>query len=357
MPEHSPSSLLTSLDSAEKCSTISSPELEIPDLDLELSQFESETPSRYRKAEPITSTPTTPDYNLSAFFALAEPKHSMPTETPQIFHGDERKSENPADFLKLFNRAMQEQATIASNNKLEAFGDYLGTGSEAEVWFKGLTTTQTATWTTFVTVFEMWWPPMEIAKKTKADQERKLLEHRLTDADVGTKTTLYDRECWSHEAWATKAQQLATSAGIEVSTAMIWQVRGGLPNVIKDLLKDDEYKNWAEFTKEVKELKGNRLLEKKEQHSKQECEVNKLRADIARLQQRSTTQNPISAIQNQFSRMSIAPPKPYNMTTNNSTITRTPAQQMNQFTQQTISCQPATNPQPLIITEEMKNAT
>ncbi|KAG1748869.1 uncharacterized protein EDB91DRAFT_1079005 [Suillus paluster] len=190
--EHSPSSPQTSLDSAKKCNAISSPELEVPDLELKLSQFESETPSCYRKAEPITSIPTTPDYNLSAFFVLAELKHSMPTETPQIFHGNERKSENPVDFLKSFNRAMWQQATIASNDKSEAFGDYLGTGSEVEVWFKGLTMTQTATWTLFIMAFETRWPPMEIAKKTKADQERELLEHRLTDVDMGTKTTLYN---------------------------------------------------------------------------------------------------------------------------------------------------------------------
>ncbi|KAG1719516.1 uncharacterized protein EDB91DRAFT_1257584 [Suillus paluster] len=356
-PEHSPSSPLTSLDSAEDRNAIPSPKLEVPDLDLELSQFELETPSRHRKTEPLTSISTMPDYNLSAFFPLAELKHSMPTETPQIFHGDGRKSENPADFLKSFNRAMGQQATTASNDKLEAFGDYLGTGSEAEVWFKGLVTTQTATWMSFVTVFETRWPPIEIAKKMKAEQERELLEHRLTDVDVGTNATLYDRECWSHEAWATKAQQLATSAGIEASTSMIWQVRGGLPNIIKDLLKDDKYKNWAASTKEVKELKGNRLLEKKEQHSKQEHEVTMLCADVAQLQQHSTAQNPITAIQNQFSRMSIAPSKPPNMSTSSYTVTCAPAQQTDQFLQHTISHQPATSLQPLIITEEMKNAT
>jgi hypothetical protein len=41
---------------------------------------------------------------------------------------------------------------------------------------------------------------------------------------------------------------------------MIWQVRGKLPSVVKDLLKDTEYTNWAEFTKEVTELKGTWLM-------------------------------------------------------------------------------------------------
>ncbi|KAG0698802.1 hypothetical protein DFH29DRAFT_809868 [Suillus ampliporus] len=276
------------------------------------------------------------------------------TEAPQIFHGDGRKTENPADFLKSFNRAMRQQSISSSSNKLDAFGDYLGTGSEAEVWFKALGAPDKATWTAFHSAFEIRWPPIVVAKKTQAEYEKELLEYLLTDAEVGTKTTQYDRECWSHEAWATKALQLASSAGIATSTSMIWQVQGRLPSVVKDLLKNDEYANWEEFTKEVKELKGSRLLEKKEQYLKQECKVNILRADVARLQQRNP-QNPITALQNQFSRMSINPPKILNMPLN-SNVTRVPAQQASQYPQPSFSRQPTTAPQPLVITEDLKNA-
>ncbi|KAG2059290.1 hypothetical protein BDR06DRAFT_874057, partial [Suillus hirtellus] len=166
-------------------------------------------------------------------------------------------------------------------DKLDTFGDYLGTGSQAEIWFKALPSTDRTTWPGFVAAFERRWPPIVIAEKTKAEYKKELLEFLLTDKEVGTKTTLYDRKCWTHVAWATKALQLATSTGIASGTSMIWQVRGKLPSMVKDLLKDTEYKDWAEFTKEVMELKGTRLMEKKEQHAKQELEVNLLRADIA----------------------------------------------------------------------------
>lgn len=351
-PEQFPNSPLTSINSSGSNRALS--ELDVPNLDLDLSQLELEL-QEYAKPEPFTSLFTTPNYNLGEFFEIAEPKQYMPMETPQIFHGDGRKTENPADFLKSFNRAMRQQAIITSSDKLEAFGDYLSTGSEAEVWFKGLTGTNKTTWVLFVVAFEARWPPITIAKKTKAEYERELLDHRLTDVDVGTKTMLYDQECWAHEAWATKAQQLATSAGIEGSTSMIWQVRGQLPSVVKDLLKDEEYANWEAFTKEVKELKGNRLLEKKEQYIRQEREVNMLRADVARLQQRSTTSNPITALQNQLSRMSIAAPKQATTPLSNSNVTRVPAQQTNQSAPSTISRQPLTSPQPLVITEDIKN--
>jgi hypothetical protein len=280
----------------------------------------------------------------------------MPTETPQIFHGDGRASENPADFLKSFNRAMRQQSTTASADKLDAFGDYLGTGSQAEIWFKALQSVSKTTWPVFVKEFETRWPPIVIAEKTKAEYEKELLEFLLTDQEVGTRTTLYDRECWTHVAWAAKALQLATSAGIASGTSMIWQVRGKLPSVVKDLLKDTEYANWAEFTKEVTELKGTRLMEKKEQHAKQEREVSLLRADVARLQQRNATQNPITALQNQLSQMSINPSVTSNTLRSNNTVTRTPAQTTMGHMQSTFTRQPNTAPQPLVVTEELKTA-
>lgn len=205
----------------------------------------------------------------------------MPVETPQIFHGDGRASENPADFLKSFNRAMRQQAITQNTDKLDAFRDYLGTSSQAETWFKARTSTDKATWAAFVAAFEKRWPPVIIAEKTKAEYERELLDQVLPSTDVGKKTMLYDRECWTHVAWAAKMLQLATNAGIEQGTSMIWQVRSKLPDVVKDLLKDEEYNTWAEFTKAVTELKGSRLAEKQEQRSKQAQELKSLRADLA----------------------------------------------------------------------------
>ncbi|KAG1744109.1 uncharacterized protein EDB91DRAFT_1050817 [Suillus paluster] len=172
-----------------------------------------------------------------------------------------------------------------STNKLDTFGDYLGTSSQAETWFKNIPATSKATWTTLVTVFEARWPPIKIAEKTNAEYEKELLDHTLQSMEVGKKTTLYDRECWMHIAWAVKTLQLAMNVEIAQSTSMIWQVHSMLPDIIKDLLKDEEYRDWTEFTKAVTELKGNRLVEKQEQHNRQAQELNALRIDLARIRQ------------------------------------------------------------------------
>jgi hypothetical protein len=151
-----------------------------------------------------------------------------------------------------------------------------------------------------------------------------------------------------------KTLQLATDAGIEQSTSMIWQVRSKLPDIVKDLLKDEEYTKWEEFTKAVTELKGSRLVEKQEQYLKQSHELKALRADLARVQTRAPQQNPIAALQSQFNRMSINPTTPPTLPTANNTYNRVPAATNRQNAQPMYNRQPATTQQPLVVTEEMK---
>jgi hypothetical protein len=64
---------------------------------------------------------------------------------------------------------------------------------------------------------------------------------------------------------------------------MIWQVCNKLPDVVKDLLKDEEYKMWMEFAKAVTELKGSQLAEKQEQKTKQTQELQVLLADFTQI--------------------------------------------------------------------------
>jgi hypothetical protein len=159
-----------------------------------------------------------------------------------------------------------------------------------------LASTDKATWAAFIVAFKKHWPPVMIAEKTKAEYEKELLEHVLASGEVGKKTMHYDRECWTHIAWAAKALQLATDTGIEQSTLMNWQGHSKLPDVVKDLLKDKEYKKWEEFTKVVTGLKGSRLVEKQEQHIRQAQELRALQADVAQMQMQVPAQNPITAL-------------------------------------------------------------
>lgn len=204
-PQRSRSSSLSSLENDEdRSNLIPFPELEVPELDLKLPLLIFRPPTRCLKTKPLKSSSTIPTYDLARFFAIGQPKAAMPTEIPQIFHGDGQTSENPVDFLKSFNWAMRQQSITTSTDKLDAFGDYLGTGSQAEAWFKAIPSANKATWQAFITAFEARWPSVEIVEKTKAEYEKELLDHTLLSADVRKKTTLNDQECWTHVAWAAK---------------------------------------------------------------------------------------------------------------------------------------------------------
>jgi hypothetical protein len=140
---------------------------------------------------------------------------------------------------------------------------------------------------------------------------------------------------------------------------MIWQVRSTLPDIVKDLLKDEEYTNWAEFTKAVTELKGSRLVEKQEQHNRQTQEFNALKTDLARIHQRTPIPNPVDALQKQLNQMSINTTNSTTTPQSNSGYARAPASQNRQNAQSTYSRQPSnttTTQQPVVITDELKTS-
>jgi hypothetical protein len=67
------------------------PEFDIPELDFKVPQLRFKTRPRHSKTEPLSSIAAVPDYDLDKFFTLAsviQPRTTMPTEAPQIFHGD-----------------------------------------------------------------------------------------------------------------------------------------------------------------------------------------------------------------------------------------------------------------------------
>lgn len=137
---------------------------------------------------------------------------------------------------------------------------------------------------------------------------------------------------------------------------MIWQVCSKLPDVVKDMLKDEEYKTWTEFMKAVTELKGNQLVEKQEQHNRQTQELNALKTDLTCIRQRAPAANPIDALQTQFSRISINTPNSPAAPSTTSAYARVPTTQASQTTQSTYICQPTatTAPQPFVTTKELK---
>ncbi|KAG1889502.1 hypothetical protein F4604DRAFT_1915376 [Suillus subluteus] len=343
---HSTSSLSSLEEDKQPNNPIPFPELEVPELDIRIPPLKDQQACHRTKTVQLTSISTVPDYDLGKFFTLSQPKKVMPIETPQIFHGDGRTSENPVDFLKSFNRAMRQQSIADSNDKLDMFSDYLRTSLQAERWFKAIPSKDRATWNAFVAAVR---EAMATSKDRREDKSR---------VQEGVVRAHPERRRHREEEDALRQRMLdARSMGNEGIAAHYWmQVGSKLPDIVKDLLKDEEYSKWEEFTKAVTKLKGSQLIEKQEQHLKQAQELRALCTDLARVQTRTPQQNPIAALQSQFNRMSINSTTPVITPTSNSAYSRVPVPANRWNTQSMYSHQPATVQQPLVIMEETRPA-
>ncbi|KIN98214.1 hypothetical protein M404DRAFT_158337, partial [Pisolithus tinctorius Marx 270] len=148
--------------------------------------------------------------------------------------------------------------------KIKALANYLGTSSPAEHWYENLTATQRASWDELAKAFNTRWPTLKSATQTSEEYQTELLALRLPEEDVGVTKTVGRQKVWAHVKWAEEAMQLASLAGIEQGSTLIWQVKKQLPKAVRRLL-DDEYKDWQDFTDDVKALNTSKLRQEREE--------------------------------------------------------------------------------------------
>ncbi|KIK13139.1 hypothetical protein PISMIDRAFT_25586 [Pisolithus microcarpus 441] len=118
-------------------------------------------------------------------------------------------------------------------------------------------------WKDFVTAFDTRWPPIPTATQMSEEYQAELLAHKMAEDDVGTTKTVGRQKVWAHMKWAEEVWELAMLAEIEKGSTLIWQVKKQLPKAIWKQL-DDEYADWAAFTKVVKEVNTTRLKQERE---------------------------------------------------------------------------------------------
>jgi len=160
----------------------------------------------------------------------------MPSNNVDIFHGDGREGENPQNFLRAFRREMRSLATTNDKDIAQAFIDYLGAGSQADLWFEDLAQATQESWVQLETAFVARWPRITQAKRSEQEIERELLSTLLNEKELGEKVKIGGVDVWSHVAWADKVTILVNEANIASKTTHIWQVRDKLPDAIKDVV-------------------------------------------------------------------------------------------------------------------------
>lgn len=166
------------------------------------------------------------------------------------FSGNLGATESPQDFLRTFQRIhFDTDETLAINR----FPFYVKSGHDADDWFNGLTTTQTANWTAFKAAFSERWPKSERAAKQQGEYEDEILKLRFREEELGKKVDDGGIEVWTHVKWANDTLQLVTKAGLATSSSYIQPVRRHLPDVLKVEI-GFTHADWTAFTKAIRSV-------------------------------------------------------------------------------------------------------
>jgi hypothetical protein len=176
------------------------------------------------------------------------------TMSVQKFFGDTEKDKQVSkDFLKdmrnLFRSQLARDATGAE--KIEVFGDQLGTGSPAEKWYEGLgKSTKEGEWKAFEALFLAKFPT-ETDERGVEEVQRELLGLELRVDDLMKAADEERAEVWPHVVLANRIARLVSEVTPEISTQFIWQVKDKLPGVVRDRLTGS-YTTWTAFTTAIK---------------------------------------------------------------------------------------------------------
>ncbi|KAJ6557756.1 hypothetical protein B0H19DRAFT_1025006 [Mycena capillaripes] len=207
------------------------------------------------------------------------------------------------DFLRAFHRDMK--VSTSSADKAKAFKNYLVSGSEADIWYKGLTAGTKADMDKIDEEIEKQYPAQETVQPTPGEYGTMLMKCKLGMEELGTKVKVADREVWAHIAWASKMQRLAANAGVTATSTYIEQVRLELPKQIRTKI-GKAFANWTAFIKAVRDVDAVELeVEMKEWRD----EEDKRRQLVQMVERRSAMQaSPTAGIRAQLTNTTIGAP-------------------------------------------------
>ncbi|KAG2116349.1 hypothetical protein BD769DRAFT_1672858 [Suillus cothurnatus] len=99
------------------------------------------------------------------------PMASVPA--PSTFEGKE--TENPQNFLREVKRYIYLNRITDEATKVIIFSTFIYAGSQADIWWNGLTASKKTTWADVKKEFEVQWPAIVVAAKSQLDYQKELL--------------------------------------------------------------------------------------------------------------------------------------------------------------------------------------
>ena len=236
-------------------------------------------PTRVATPQPVSATPVPKKAPNMANVMNIKP-----------FGGGLNGNVQPKDFLKTFRRTMQNLSITSDKDQIECFTDYLTLNSPAEEWYtdEGLNETS---WQGFEASFIARFPGAELAKKTKSELEREILEMKLETEELNKTETHLGVAVETHKVFADKLLDLEKRAKIEKTTTSIWQVRDNLPNILKSKI-GESHANWIAFCRAIKDIDPSHIRDGVKKHTERIAENQATEARLARIEQATTSRPP-----------------------------------------------------------------
>lgn len=203
----------------------------------------------------------------------------MPETTAPFWGDDEHETENPQDFLKSMQRWGLNKSNATNAQKLENFELNLKSGAAAEQWWDNLSPGDKDTWDHLVLAFRRRWPSKTPTVKTIEEKQAALEQTRISEEEVGKRTTTNGVEELAHVVWADKIERLAAAIP-DANGLLISTVRKSMPKVLQKVTGSG-HTTWATFCSAVRTATLTQIAEAKEE----EKEARDLREQVKRLQE------------------------------------------------------------------------
>ncbi|KAJ3544635.1 hypothetical protein NMY22_g2716 [Coprinellus aureogranulatus] len=163
------------------------------------------------------------------WLSLFKGKISEMAATRELWFWGDEPNENGQDFLRAFCRTVVED-----EQRVEQFVYYLHSGSVADDWYNDLPEDTKKDWNSVKEEFTKRWPIIRRARKTQSQCISELREMKLSEDDLFKKETWgWQRQVYSHVAWACKMEELVRGARLWDTDILLDEIKSRLPRAIK----------------------------------------------------------------------------------------------------------------------------
>ncbi|KAJ7776514.1 hypothetical protein DFH07DRAFT_766712 [Mycena maculata] len=171
----------------------------------------------------------------------------------KMFYGDGRSGESPHNFKKTVMQRFTGKG-LSDDEKIEALGLGMASGSLADTWFDDPNRTKTS-WAALSAEFDLKWPKRAALRRVGQDAIEDLLAEKLKVEDIRKRVKDGGVEDFAHVVWARKLRRIAADIP-DAGGLFIGVVVEKMPLMMQDLPGPGTvFTDWAAFEAAVVAVK------------------------------------------------------------------------------------------------------